>query len=492
LTPYFNVNPTNPIVLNLSNGVPQTTTIGAGGIIYYQVNVPTNADFATNNLFTLNTNQTLNLWFTTHTPPTITNVNDTLLLAAVTNGSSILSTSGAPTNIVPGLIYYLGVQNTNSFSVSYTIGVDFHLITTTNPPPPTVPVSGIIYTNIGGTNGFLLTWFAPSNDLFQVQWTTSLGPPTWTTFTNPPAVSYNTNFPAGPTNAQFNFFDDGSQTGGFGPTRFYRLILLSSAPNTPPVLPPQTTQTVDPLNPLTVTNTATDAQSPPQILTYTLSSTVTGTNLPTINTNTGIITWTPDVSQAGTSNLFTTTVTDNGVPPLSATNSFSVIVNPVPGISSVTYSNGGFLLTWFAPTNDIFQVQVATNLASPTVWLTFTNFITYTGPLTPTNGLFSFYDDGTQFPFGSLRFYRLQLVGIVPPATTTVPISSITFTNGQILLTWFAPTNDQFSVRWATNLAPPVNWFLFPGTNTSTTGVFTFTDTNAPLLLKFYELILLP
>jgi hypothetical protein len=33
---------------------------------------------------------------------------------------------------------------------------------------------------------------------------------------------------------------------------------------------------------------------------------------------------------------------------------------------------------------------------------------------------------------------------------------------------------------------------LFPGTITSTNGIFSFKDTNAPLLLKFYELILLP
>jgi hypothetical protein len=169
-----------------------------------------------------------------------------------------------------------------------------------------------------------------------------------------------------------------------------------------------------------------------------------------------------------------------------------VIVNPVPGISSVVYSNGGFLLTWFAPTNDIFQVQVSTNLASPIVWITFSNLITYTGPLTPTNGMFSFYDDGSQVPFASLRFYRLQLVGVALPATTTVPISNINFTNGGFLLTWFAPSNDQFNVRWATNLAPPVNWSVFPGTITSTNGVFSFMDTNAPLLLKFYDLLLLP
>ncbi len=403
---------------------------------------------------------------------------------------SPLATDGPSTNIITTVATdngYPPLSATNRFTL---------IVTSTNPPAATnaVPVSGIVHTNIGGTNGFLLTWFAPSNDLFQVQWTTSLFPAVWTTFTNPPVVGYNTNFPAGPTNATFTFFDDGTQTGGFGPTRFYRLILLGSGPsaNTPPVLPPQTTQIINPLNPLVVTNTATDADLPPQTLTYALSSTVTGTNVPTINTSTGVITWTPDVLQAGTSNVITTVVTDNGVPPLSATNSFSVIVNPVPGISSITFTGGGYLVTWFAPTNDIFQVQVATSLALPVVWQTIATNVIYTGPVTPTNGLFSYFDDGSQVPFGGLRFYRLQLVGVTPPATSTVPIGSILSTNGGFLLTWLAPTNDQFNVRWATNLAPPVNWSLFPGVVTSTNGVFTFMDTNAPLLLKFYELILLP
>jgi len=645
----------------------------------------------------------------TNTPPYWTNGLDSTTVTMSVLTTNVINNSALDSNAPPQLVFYSFVNNPPPFasidaftgiitlSPQATDGPSTNIITTvatdngfpplsatnsftlivtsTNPPPPltnAVPISGIIHTN----GGFLLTWFAPSNDLFQVQWTTSLAPAVWTTFTNPPSISYNTNFPAGPTNAQFNFFDDGSQTGGFGPTRFYRLILLGSGPssNTPPVLPLQTTQTINPLNPIIVTNTATDADVPAQTLTYALSSSVTGTNLPTINTN-GIITWTPDVSQAGTSNLITTVVTDNGVPPLSATNSFSIIVNPVPGISSVTYSNGGFLLTWFAPTNDIFQVQVATNLASPIVWLTFSNIITYTGPLTPTNGLFSFYDDGSQFPFaslrfyrlilvgvampantppllplqidqtinplnplvvtntatdaqsppqiltytlsssvtgtnlptintngiitwtpdvsqagtsnlfttvvtdngvpplsatnsftvivnpvpglssvtysnggflltwwaptndifqvqvstnlaspwwpftnlvtytgpltptnglfsyyddgsqvpfGSLRFYRLKLVGIVPPATTTVPIGSIVSTNGGFLLTWIAPTNDQFNVRWATNLAAPIAWTSFPNIITSTNGIFTFTDTNTTLLMKFYDLLLLP
>ena len=343
-------------------------------------------------------------------------VNNPPLFASIDAFTGIITltpqaTDGPSTNIITTVATdngYPPLSATNRFTL---------IVTSTNTPPQTntVPISGIVYTNIGGTNGFLLTWFAPSNDLFQVQWSDGI-PFTWNTFTN--IISYNTNYPASSTNATFTFFDDGSQA-PFTGSRYYQLILLGSGPgNTPPVLPLQTTQTVNPLNPLVVTNTATDADLPPQTLTYSISSTVTGANVPVIDAATGIITWTPDVSQAGTSNVITTVVTDNGVPPLSATNSFSVIVNPVPGISSITYSNGGFLLTWFAPTNDIFQVQVATNLASPAVWLTFTNVVTYTGPVTATNGLFSFYDDGSQFPLTALRFYQLILVGIAMPANT--------------------------------------------------------------------------
>jgi hypothetical protein len=117
--------------------------------------------------------------------------------------------------------------------------------------------------------------------------------------------------------------------------------------------------------------------------------------------------------------------------------------------------------------------------------------------VTATNGLFTFLDDGSQYPFTGLRFYRLILLGLSapanpPPATNTVSISSIVSTNSGFRLVWSAPTNDQFNVRWTTNIVPPLNWVTFTNIITSTNGIFSFTDTNAPLLMKFYELILLP
>jgi hypothetical protein len=95
--------------------------------------------------------------------------------------------------------------------------------------------------------------------------------------------------------------------------------------NTPPVLPTQTSRTIAALTTLTVTNTASDSDVPAQGLNYQLISPPTGA---AISAN-GVITWTPGTNQAPSTNLITTVVTDTGTPPLSATNSFSVIVTPL-------------------------------------------------------------------------------------------------------------------------------------------------------------------
>ncbi|MGA3283012.1 MAG: S8 family serine peptidase [Verrucomicrobiota bacterium] len=209
---------------NLVGGQPQTNTILPGGVAYFGVPVPTNADFATNIL--LFSTGPKNIWFDTNNPPT-TNV----FLFSGTNGSYTLSTTGTPpTNLVPGSIYYIGEQNTNSFPITNAFEVDFHLLNPGNPATNPIVISGIIATNIGGKFGFLLIWYAPTNDIFLVQWTGDLNQPIiWNTFSN--IITY-PGPPPPPTNGigQFRFFDDGSQF-PFGPTRFYRLLLVTSLGN---------------------------------------------------------------------------------------------------------------------------------------------------------------------------------------------------------------------------------------------------------------------
>ena len=178
--------------------------------------------------------------------------------------------------------------------------------------------------------------------------------------------------------------------------------LLNSPTNTAPYFLQGTPadRTITLSSSLTVTNAAADWDLPAQGLTYSLNNSLADTNV-AINGQ-GVITWTPNSSEAGKTNVITTTVTDTGVPAKSVVNTFAVIVLPAPSITSVTVSSG------------------------------------------------------------------------------------------QVGLQWSGTTNQQFRIRWATNLNPPVIWNTFAGTNTSTNGVFQFVDTNAPLLMKFYQLLLLP
>jgi hypothetical protein len=135
---------------------------------------------------------------------------------------------------MPGIHYFVQgkteVNQTNWTTVSPTIIATDVLTTNCIPLPssnhffrvceglvvtPYVPPVNI--TSItSDTSGVLLHWLAPSNSQFQVEWTLSLAPPAWTDFSN--ILSS--------TNDVFSFLDDGSQSGGLGGPRYYRLRQL--------------------------------------------------------------------------------------------------------------------------------------------------------------------------------------------------------------------------------------------------------------------------
>ncbi len=91
----------------------------------------------------------MNLWFSTNVPPTTTNLPaDVLLLPDSTVGSTVLGTNGSPVNatpacIIPGGIYYLGVQNSNLAAATYAIDVTFHLLLNL-PTVITLPATNIV------------------------------------------------------------------------------------------------------------------------------------------------------------------------------------------------------------------------------------------------------------------------------------------------------------------------------------------------------------
>jgi hypothetical protein len=106
-------------------------------------------------------------------------------------------------------------------------------------------------------------------------------------------------------------------------------LTVVAPPNTAPVLPTQVDRTLHNLTGLSVVNSATDSDLPAQTLTYALLNPPAGMQ---INSG-GVITWTPTLAQSPSTNVVTTVVTDTGVPSLSATNSFLVVVtSPYDGI----------------------------------------------------------------------------------------------------------------------------------------------------------------
>ncbi len=116
--------------------------------------------------------------------------------------------------------------------------------------------------------------------------------------------------------------------------------------NSAPVLPAIGPQTVNELQTLTVVNTATDSDLPANVLAYSLVGAPGGVAI----SPSGVITWTPTEAQGPTNVTITTVVTDNGLPPLSVTNSFTVAVsevNTAPAIADIPAqtATAGVLLT---------------------------------------------------------------------------------------------------------------------------------------------------
>ncbi|HWI57282.1 MAG TPA: hypothetical protein VNZ22_08645, partial [Bacillota bacterium] len=62
-------------------------------------------------------------------------------------------------------------------------------------------------------------------------------------------------------------------------------------------------------------------------------------------------------------NTLSILVTDDSVPPLSATNTFTVVVLPKPTLQAVSRPDGGFTLTWDALPGATYRVQYKTDLA---------------------------------------------------------------------------------------------------------------------------------
>lgn len=174
-------------------------------------------------------------------------------------------------------------------------------------------------------------------------------------------------------------------------TNSFELVFL---PPLPPTLTVPTNQTIYVGQTFTVTNSATNTVLPNATYTFKLPSPSTNVWI----TANGVLAWTNTAVPPGT-NLVSVKVTDNSVPPLSATNSFKVIVTPSPPVlTNLLTSSHSFQFSFHTLSNTTWRIDASTNLNAATNWLPiFTNTADTSGTLQFTDLL------ATNYPW---RFYR--------------------------------------------------------------------------------------
>ncbi len=138
------------------------------------------------------------------------------------------------------------------------------------------------------------------------------------TITYTPASNYN-----GPASFTYQVCDNGTTNGAADPKCTTGTVNVTvNSGNDAPTLNAIANQTVDVGATLTFTAVGNDIDLPPQTLTYSLSGAVPSGA--TINSASGVFSWTPTAAQGGQIYTITVRVTDNGDPALHAEQSFTV------------------------------------------------------------------------------------------------------------------------------------------------------------------------
>jgi hypothetical protein len=265
-------------------------------------------------------------------------INPPVGLAISSNGIISWTPSeveGPSTNVIMTVVTDTGfpqMSATNSFTV---------VVTEVNSPPtlPTQANRTINELTLMTVNNAATDPDLPPNNL-----TYSLvSPPAGATINSAGVITWTPSEAQGPSTNDFTTIVNDHGNPPFSATNSFTVTV--NEVNSAPVLPAQPNRTIASSTPLTITNTASDSDIPVNSLSYTLLSAPATAAI----SATGVITWVPGSADEKTTNLFRTVVTDNGSPPLSATNNFTVVVNSDPVI---VLDSSSIVLESCSPTNN--------------------------------------------------------------------------------------------------------------------------------------------
>jgi len=136
--------------------------------------------------------------------------------------------------------------------------------------------------------------------------------------------------------------------------------------NSPPVLAPINPQVLILGQCLTLQPEATDPDAPPQTLEFSLGpETPPGAS---IDPTSGQFNWIP--ATAPSTNTLTLIATDDAVPGLAASQTFTVVVIPPPALAGTVADDGNLLLDWKTLSGQLYQLEYADTI-EPAAWVPF-------------------------------------------------------------------------------------------------------------------------
>ncbi len=260
--------------------------------------------------------------------------------------------------------------------------------------------------------------------------------------------------------------------------------------NLPPMLPPLNDATIDGLTELVVTNTAADADVPANRLSYRLLVAPSGAAID----SSGVITWAPSVGNPSSTNTFTTVVTDDGMPALSATNTFSIVLrraNNAPVLAAIDDYT-------INPGERLSITTSATDVDIPPNRLTFTLVSSPEGAhIDALSGVVSWRPTVAQS--ASTNVIAVQVADDGAPVLTDVKaFSVIVRAAGPIILVPVSVIDGQWTMTVQGVAGPDyvilrsstlTDWTPFI-TNSPASMPWTVTDTNGPTSAQFYRALM--
>jgi hypothetical protein len=192
-----------------------------------------------------------------------------------------------------------------------------------------------------------------------------LNAPSGATVTNNGVFVWTPGEPQGPGTNIMSMIVTDTGTPSLSATQAFSVFVLETN-NFGPALTALTDRMIHAATTLTITNVATDNDIPANGISYSLDP--GAPDSASIGFSDGIFTWSPADADAGTTNSITVRATDDGLPALGSTQTFSIIVVSRPFIESITLSNNLPTVDWTSINGQRYRLQYSPWLESP-VWL---------------------------------------------------------------------------------------------------------------------------